>query len=109
MRRGCSSSATHTSVSVFVRCVRVSPPLGLSYLSPIKYGFVALAKNEFTGLTFSCAPGERCAWKTGEQVLTALNFDRQRNIASQEGFLLCIAFGCLILSFFALWRSVRKL
>lgn len=32
----------------------------ISYISPIRYGFIAMVKNEFTGLDINCRPEEKC-------------------------------------------------
>jgi len=85
----------------------------ISYISPIKYAFIALAKNEYTGLVFTCddtAPEGQCQpYANGEQVLQNLNFDEQPSIAECEGILIAIGCGCLLLAYLALWRSARKL
>ncbi|CAI6001320.1 unnamed protein product, partial [Closterium sp. NIES-64] len=51
------------SIPVWIRWVR--------YLSPIQWGFVGLAVNQFEGLTFSCSPG--CP--DGDQILKNLSID----------------------------------
>ncbi len=39
----------------------------IQYLSPMRYGFIAAAKNEFSGLAIDCQPGQNCrAGITGE-------------------------------------------
>jgi hypothetical protein len=32
----------------------------IQYLSPMRYGFIAAAKNEFSGLQINCQPGQNC-------------------------------------------------
>jgi hypothetical protein len=32
----------------------------IQYLSPMRYGFVALAQNELSGLDIKCEPGQDC-------------------------------------------------
>jgi hypothetical protein len=32
----------------------------IQYLSPMRYGFVALAQNELDGLPIKCEPGQNC-------------------------------------------------
>ena len=86
----------------------------LSYLSPIKYAFLALAKNEYKGLQFTCddeaaSAAHACKpYANGDQVLTQLSFDSQPPISLAEGALLIIGTGCLFLSYFALRRAASK-
>jgi ATP-binding cassette subfamily G (WHITE) protein 1/ATP-binding cassette subfamily G (WHITE) protein 2 len=85
----------------------------ISFLSPIKYAFISMAKNEYSGLVFTCdgaAPAGQCRpYATGDQVLQQLNFDSQPPIPASEEALLAIGCGCLLLSFIALWRTSAKL
>ncbi|KAJ3012876.1 ATP-binding cassette sub- G member 2 [Thoreauomyces humboldtii] len=46
----------------------------IHYLSPIGYGFSALAQNELAGATFSCLPGEACV-PNGDDSLKVYNLD----------------------------------
>jgi hypothetical protein len=70
---------------------------------------MSLARNEFPGLTFTCEPGEPCAYRTGADVLSQLNFDNQPPLAEDEGILVALAVGFFTLAYLALWRSSKKL
>jgi len=88
----------------------------IKYISPMKYAFVALIKNEFTGLTFSCpvavngtasAGKPLCPYQHGEQIIGVLGFDDQGTIAVNLIVLTGMYFVLLILAYFALWRQLR--
>lgn len=86
----------------------------ISYLSPIKYGFTALAKNEFPGLTFHCGDQttnsvSACPYKTGDDVIRQLNFDSQPSLAENEGILLALAVGFFTLAYIVLWRTSKSI
>ncbi|ELR13185.1 ABC2 type transporter superfamily protein [Acanthamoeba castellanii str. Neff] len=55
----------------------------VKYFSLFKYGFQILAINEFDGLQFTCEPSERvngtCIYATGQDVLDAMNLDKEEN------------------------------
>jgi hypothetical protein len=80
----------------------------IQYLSPMRYGFIALSTNEFTGLTFDCPPGSACP-PTGEAVLKNLGFDTKGSIDQNAGVLAALTVGFLLLAYAALWASVRRL
>jgi ABC-type multidrug transport system permease subunit len=51
----------------------------ITYINPMKYGFVALVKNEFTGLTLTCTPGSDSSCPSsgafsGNVVITVIAF-----------------------------------
>jgi hypothetical protein len=78
----------------------------IKYMSPMKYGFTALAENEFDGLTLqNCPPGAAC---TGEQVLANLGLGGELSIGVNIILILVIYFVLYIGSYFALWRLVHS-
>jgi len=77
----------------------------LQYLSPIKYGFRALCRNEFPGLEFTTDMGT----VTGQDVLEQLNFVEESSLGGDLGCIVALAVGFIALAYFALWRSARKL
>jgi len=93
----------------------------LKYISPMKYAFVALTKNEFTGLNLHCTSSQYsnvtignppvtkmvCPIQTGEQVISLLGFDDQGSIAINIVVLAAMYFILLILAYGALWRQLR--
>jgi len=93
----------------------------LKYISPMKYAFVALTKNEFTGLDLHCTSSQYstviignppvtkmvCPIQTGEQVISLLGFDDQGSIAINIVILAAMYFILLILAYGALWRQLR--
>jgi len=88
----------------------------IKYISPMKYAFVALIKNEFTGLEIHCphpANGTAsssqplCPYQHGEQVISVLGFDDQGTIAVNLIVLACMYFILLLLAYGALWRQLR--
>jgi ABC-type multidrug transport system ATPase subunit/ABC-type multidrug transport system permease subunit len=81
----------------------------LSYISPMKWGYIAMIKNEFEGLDLHCNDGQYlCSVTRGEQVIQFLNFDSQVNIAECEVILLCMAIGLYILAYLALVKKLGK-
>jgi hypothetical protein len=80
----------------------------IQYLSPMRYGFIALSTNEYTGLTFDCPPNSPCP-RTGEAVLATLGFDTKGSINQNAGVLAALTVGFLLLAYGALWASVRRL
>jgi len=96
----------------------------IKYISPMKYAFVALIRNEFTDLKLHCtAPQltpfpvqsangtttilEICGKETGEQVIQVLGFDNEGSIAVNVIILGAMYFGLLSLAYLALWRQLR--
>ncbi|KAJ9509264.1 hypothetical protein QJQ45_001716 [Haematococcus lacustris] len=84
----------------------------ISYISPMKYGFIALAKNEFSGLQILCEPSDTgCGAggvRTGESVITLLGFDDLGNVGFNAGILFLITGGFLLAAYVALWAAVRR-
>jgi len=84
----------------------------IEYLSPMKYSFVSLIKNEFTGLNIAC-PGpvngtlSHCPYQNGEQVITILGFDDEGTIAVNLIVLTAMYVILIILGYVALWRQLR--
>ncbi|KAI9216872.1 ABC-2 type transporter-domain-containing protein [Blastocladiella britannica] len=79
----------------------------IKWVSPMKYGFVGMAKNEYTGLVM-CDPKDPTKCITGESVLTNLGFDDQGSILLNLLVVIGIWLALLILSYLALWRSVSS-
>ncbi|GJP76866.1 hypothetical protein CLOP_g7316 [Closterium sp. NIES-67] len=77
------------SIPVWIRWVR--------YLSPIQWGFVGLAVNQFSGLTFSCSP----ACPSGDQILQNLSIANY-TVAEAIGYQCCLIVGMHILACTAL-------
>ncbi|KNE64090.1 hypothetical protein AMAG_09152 [Allomyces macrogynus ATCC 38327] len=84
----------------------------IKYISPIKYGFVGMTKNEFTGL--KVCPNEsdspilrRVGCQPGEATITNLGFDDQGSIVFNVLILVALWVGLVFLSYLALWRIVR--
>ncbi|KAI9159194.1 hypothetical protein H9P43_008531 [Blastocladiella emersonii ATCC 22665] len=85
----------------------------LKYLSPMKFGFTALVKNEFSGLvicpTADDTPQARARGCTaGEDVITNLNLDDQGSVVVNLIVMFALWAGLLILSYLALWRVVSS-
>jgi len=95
----------------------------IKYISPMKYAFVALIKNEFSGLHLYCTDSQMtpipvtngtvttivpyCARTNGEQVISLLDFDSEGTIAVNVVVLAAMYFILLILAYIALWRQLR--
>jgi hypothetical protein len=93
----------------------------LEYLSPFRYGYAVLVKNEvtiiyvislttqFTGLTFTCLPDERlangqCRFNQGEEVINYLGFNE--SVARDMVILVGLFVGLRVLCWIALiWRA----
>lgn len=77
-------------------------------ISPMKYGYEALMKNEYVGLVFDgCDPRkEPC---TGEQVLAAMSMDKGFSARECIGILFAIYCVLMIIAFFALLRIAIKI
>jgi len=95
----------------------------ISYISPMKYAFVALVKNEFTGLHLHCTDSQLtpvpivvngtdtvlqiCGRQSGEQVIDILGFNSEGSIAVNVIVLCGMYIGLLLLAYLALWRQLR--
>jgi ABC-type multidrug transport system permease subunit len=94
----------------------------IKYISPMKYAFVALVKNEFEGLNLHCAPNQLtpvpipggngtvtyiCAREKGEEVIKLLGFDTEGSIAVNVIILASMYVILLLLAYAALWRQLR--
>lgn len=84
----------------------------ISYISPMKYGFVALAKNEFSGLTLTCNPTDSgCGpngTKDGQSVINLLGFDNEGSVGQNAGILFALMWGFFLMAYVALWFAVRR-
>jgi hypothetical protein len=90
---------------------------GLNHISSLRYMAALTARNEFSGQTFDCTPGQlvpgsdgslRCPFTHGEQVLALYEFDT----TSDRDDLLCVAFLTLAYRLIALatlhWSARKK-
>lgn len=86
---------------LFVNLGQVQPWIRwIQWISPMKYGYVALVKNELTGLEIGGVPGE--------QYYTQLGLDNQGSIA--VNLIACLGF-CVLLwlaAYMGLWRLVAS-
>eukprot|EP00741_Cyanophora_paradoxa_P002580 tig00000605_g2503.t1 len=84
----------------------------IKYISPMKYGYEALLKNEYTGLTgLTCEPGKgACMARSGrgEEIITALGMDDGIVLGYCILALLGMTALFLGLAYAALLRVVRK-
>ncbi|KAJ1767259.1 hypothetical protein IW140_005994 [Coemansia sp. RSA 1813] len=91
--------ANPTTITAALKWVR--------WINPVYYTYAALVKNEFSGQTFSCAPGTQC-YTTGEQVIHVYGMDRF-SILQDSLFLLLIAAVFNIVGYALLrWKSMPK-
>ncbi|PNH12086.1 ABC transporter G family member 1, partial [Tetrabaena socialis] len=82
----------------------------IQYISPMRYGFLALSKNEFSGLQINCTPDQDCApGFNGETVLRNMGFDTKGSVEQNAGILFAMLWGLLVLAYIALWLAVRRL
>ncbi|KAK9721490.1 hypothetical protein K7432_003371 [Basidiobolus ranarum] len=73
----------------------------IQWISPIKYSFAALTKNQFDGLVIH-------GQSVGQQQLQALSLDGGFSIAGNILMLLVLWVACISLAFFSLYRLVNK-
>ncbi|KAI9593459.1 P-loop containing nucleoside triphosphate hydrolase protein [Syncephalis fuscata] len=81
------------------------------WLSLMKYGFVAFAKNEFQGLTVGCGddvPAAACIPMDGQTVIKNLGIEDQGSVWLNIGVLAAWWIGFTAFSYFGLWRMVRS-
>lgn len=81
----------------------------IQWISPMKYGFVALCLNEFTGLNIYCTTAQNCApGYNGETVLSNLGFlVGKGSIGFNCGLLAVLWMGFTGFAFVALWNATR--
>ncbi|MEW5318451.1 MAG: hypothetical protein WDW38_009672 [Sanguina aurantia] len=80
----------------------------IPYISPMRYGFIVLAQNEFSGLVINCSPEQKCApGYSGESVISLLGFDSVGGIEQNLGILFAMMCGLIFLAYIALWNAVR--
>ena len=77
----------------------------IKYISPIKWGFEALVKNEYTDLTLTNEEGIAVG---GDQMIKDAGFDDGFSIGNCLTYLFAIYIALLSLAFLALWRNVQK-
>lgn len=84
----------------------------MPWLSPMKYTFVGMVKNEFEGLTFYCKDDQEesngaCEYTTGEEVVTSLAFDDQGTVELNIFVLVGLFFVLTTVAYYALWSQLR--
>jgi len=84
----------------------------IKWISPMKYGFVALVLNEFTGLELHCLPNQLnngvCPITNGEQEIHLLGFESEGSIVFNILILLLMWFVLMSLAYLALWRQLKN-
>ncbi|KAI8055623.1 ABC-2 type transporter-domain-containing protein [Syncephalis plumigaleata] len=83
----------------------------IKWLSPMKYGFVALMKNEFYGLQVGCGervPTEQCTVRSGTEVLKSLGLEDQGSLWMNTGLIAAYWLALMMISYLGLWRFVRS-
>jgi len=87
------------------------------YISPIKYAFTGLVKNEFEGMDFYCTSSEYragpnntmiCPTTTGHQVVNQLGFASDGSIAVQIIVMAGLYIFLNVLGYLALRRQLKK-
>lgn len=78
----------------------------IKWISPIKYGFEALIKNQFAQWEY-VMPGPGGRKTTGAAIITQLGLDDGLSIEICLLILFCLFVGLLTLAFYALRRSVK--
>lgn len=82
----------------------------ISYISPMRYGFIALAKNEFAGLELRCTAEQQCPeGYSGDDVLQLMGFDDKGSVGENNGILFAMMMGLLLIAYCLLWMNVRTL
>lgn len=85
----------------------------IQYLSPMRYSFIALVKNEFSGLKIDCGSPQQAAMTncnpSGDAIIMQLGFDDKGTIGENCAVLFSLAVGFLLLAYVALWVSVRRM
>ncbi|PNW85044.1 hypothetical protein CHLRE_03g169300v5 [Chlamydomonas reinhardtii] len=82
----------------------------IQYISPMRYGYIALAKNEFAGLQINCSPDESCPpGYNGAMVLANMGFSDKGSVGQNLGILFAMVWALLLLAYVALWLAVRRL
>jgi len=90
----------------------------IRYFSPIFYGYVALAKNEFPGLVFSCNPSQMsrtpdgkwfCPFTYGDDVINFLEFENEPSTDANLGVLLVFYCVLVLVAYFALRANLKKI
>jgi len=80
-----------------------------SYISPVKYGYVALLRNEMEGQTFSCPPApQECFAPTGEDAIANQGLTDQPDIGLDLFILLALLGGYLLFAFLFMWKTSKR-
>ncbi|RKP06504.1 ABC-2 type transporter-domain-containing protein, partial [Thamnocephalis sphaerospora] len=82
----------------------------IKWLSLMKYGFVALAKNEFYDTVIGCGkdvPAAECVPMPGEAVIKQMGIEDQGSVWLNIGILAAWWVALTAFSYFGLWRMTR--
>jgi ABC-type multidrug transport system ATPase subunit len=86
--------------------------LWLSFLSPVKYAYQILVRNEFFDLKLKCSLPEEsaiCLYSAGEQVVADLHIQQDNTTLGEDmAILICLTVAYLALAYLTLWNGVRK-
>lgn len=80
----------------------------ISYISPVRYGYAAIIKNEMDGLVFHCNTGASSCIRTGDQVIRSLGIENDPGVGVNLLILLGILGGFLLGAFYFMWKTTRK-
>lgn len=84
----------------------------ISYISPMRYSFIGLIKNEFEGLTITCSPTESGCTASGTQSgsywIDLLGFSGDGSVGFNAGILALLWGGFLVLAYCALWVGIHR-
>lgn len=82
----------------------------LSYVSPVRYGYVGVMKNEMSGLVFSCdnTNGQPCRVQTGDQDLSLLSMENEPSVGFSIGILSILLGGFLIFAQLILLKTTKR-
>jgi hypothetical protein len=89
--------------------VRFAVLLSALFSSPIRWGYIAVLKNEMSGLTFNCpSAGAPCPVHTGEDALVSLEEDAQPSIGVSIAILLSLSGAFLLLAWQLMKFTMKK-
>ena len=79
----------------------------IAYISPVRYGFGSVIKNEMYGLTFSCEPGQSCI-PTGEDQIRLLSIEDDPSVGLNIGILVILVGAFLMGAFAFMYRTTKR-
>lgn len=80
----------------------------IKWLSPMKYSFEAISKNEFSGRTYPAVNSSVPSPTTGEQEITILGLDDGLSIGDCEGILIGMGIGLMFIAYLSMYDMTRK-